>query len=192
MGTTQTEKLTDLTYNWLSTRPGGAYHIKDIWEAMAREYPNRFGVTDHRKTPYDTLRVMMTREGDRFVRVGPNKYFIVTKAMTEKPMEEPRQEKTKATFTEEDLCGAGLDRAVLVYQETRDNTIAEAIIAKVHPKIAKIAEEYVSHNLLREDLIQEGRIAVFRAIHHNRSFYTIEKKFSIESSKTTRINMSTR
>jgi len=35
-------------------------------------------------------------------------------------------------------------------------------------------------------------LAVFKARYHNRAFYTYEKKFTIESQKTTKINLSTR
>lgn len=41
-------------------------------------------------------------------------------------------------------------------------------------------------------LMPGNYLAVFRAKHHNRSFYTVERNFTIESGKTTRISLSTR
>jgi RNA polymerase sigma-32 factor len=159
-----TEKITDLTYNLLSGMPPRPYHIKDIWAVLAQEYPDRFGITDRRKTPHDTLRVMMMREGDRFVRVGPNRYFIVTKAMTIRPTEEQRREKAEETFTDSDFYGAGLDRVVLAYQKTRDPRLAERILEGVRGLAVKEAREYVDYNLPEEDLVQEALIGVLRAI----------------------------
>jgi RNA polymerase sigma factor (sigma-70 family) len=165
MRTQTEERWVDLTYKWLASQPVQEYHFKDqIWSTLSEMYPDKLGQNDKRKTPWDTLRVLLKRDAERFSWIG-NGRFIVVKHEETKAVSEP-QEVSQNTLvaSEERLYGREWLKAITACQENHSVTIVNKILQSSRPMITKIARRYVSHCCPLDDLMQEGYRGVLRAI----------------------------
>ena len=66
----------DRAFVWLSSQPRGAYHYRDgVWRALAAQFPDQFGVTKTRKTPWSTVCAAIL--GDpRFRKAGRGRFGL--------------------------------------------------------------------------------------------------------------------
>lgn len=67
----------DLAHDVLEGSNEPQHYREEIWAALAAKYPERFEVTQGRKTPWDTLHRQMS-EDSRFQKVGANRFRLAS------------------------------------------------------------------------------------------------------------------